>query len=86
MVMAYSTSTPAGGPAVFWSQGCSKEVLITKCYAVKEQPCIKCMSFFDPAEPDDSYFAVKRAMTKGQPICNILAGCVSIEDRCVCLF
>lgn len=42
----------------------AKEVIITKCYAVKGQPYIKCMSFFDPAEPDDSYFAVKRANDK----------------------
>lgn len=46
----------------------AKEVIMTKCYAVKEQPYIKCMSFFDPTEPDDSYFTVKRAMTKGQPM------------------
>lgn len=45
----------------------AKEVILTKCYAVKEQPYIKCMSSFDLTEPDDSYFAVKRAMTKGQP-------------------
>lgn len=45
----------------------AKEVIIMKCHTVKEQPYIKCMSSFDPAEPDDSYFAVKRAMTKGQP-------------------
>lgn len=44
----------------------AKEVIITKCYSVKKQPCLQCLSFFDPAEPDDSYFDVKSAMTKGQ--------------------
>lgn len=41
---------------------------MSKCSAVKEQPYIKCMSFFDPTEPDDSYCTLKRAMTKGQPM------------------
>lgn len=43
----------------------AKEVIIMKCDAVKEQPYIKCMSFFDPTEPDDCDFAFKGAMTKG---------------------
>ena len=33
---------------------------MTQCYAVKEEPCIKCMSSFDLTEPDDGYFADKR--------------------------
>lgn len=65
----------------------AKEVIMTKCYAVKEQTYIKCISFFDPTEPDDSYFTVTRAMTKGQPVLQHFSWvcvCQLRTDGCVC--